>query len=72
MRTRDRDGEVQLRFTRLEAAVRRIDTMVAELGVQLAVLRWRVDRIMDGSANALTEAAAKIPMSAWPSKRGTK
>jgi hypothetical protein len=77
MRTRDRGDEVQHRVKRLEAAVRRIDATAAELGTQLAVLRWRVDRIMDGTANALTEAAAwarrpdgdapwALPGPAWP------
>jgi hypothetical protein len=51
--------EVQVRITRLDAAVQRLDAAVAELGTQLAVLRWRVDRIMDGTANALTDAAAR-------------
>jgi hypothetical protein len=65
MRTRERGDDVQVRITRLEAAVRRINPELTALGAQLRVLSARVDRIMDGTANALTDAAARAEDARW-------
>jgi hypothetical protein len=60
MPKRERDDE--LRFKRLEAAICRINAELTSLGVQLQILSTRVDRVMDGTGNALTEVAAKAAM----------
>jgi hypothetical protein len=55
MPKRDRDPE--LRFKRLEAAIRRINVELTALGTQLGALAARLDRVARGTENvAITDA----------------